>query len=159
MISERSSATTRVGTKTMKSRIKWMAYSNCNRLPSRLLTLQKPLVSLRDSLFQINARPPAQIPHPGTIQQFSGRAVWLGSIEYQLPFITHNPANQLGQFPYTDVFAGSNIDDIGRIVVQHEEDGRLGHIVHVQEFTPRLTASPNHHLRQMFQTCFMGFAD
>src|SRR5258708_34310921 len=158
MISERSSATTLVGTKTLKSRIMWMAYSNCNRLLSRLLRLQKPLVSLRDSLFQINARPPAHVPQPGNIQQFSWRAVWLGSIEYQLPFKAHNPANQLGQFPYADVFAGANIDDIGRIVVQHEKNRRLGHIVHMQEFTPRLTASPNHHLRQMFQTCFMGFA-
>src|SRR5260370_4606668 len=111
MISERSSATTLVGTKTLKSRIMWMAYSNCNRLPSRLLTLQKPLVSLRDSLIQINARPPTQIPQPRNIQQFSGRAVWLGSIEYQWPFITHNPANKLRHFPYNDVLACFNISD------------------------------------------------
>src|SRR6266487_1188186 len=113
MISETSSATTLVGTKTLKSRIMWMAYSNCNRLPSPLLRLEKPLVSLCNSLFQIDARPPAQILQPRDVQKFSGRAVRLGSVKNETSLIAHNPADQFGQVPYANVFTYSNIDNIG----------------------------------------------
>ena len=56
-------------------------------------------------------------------------------------------ANQFGQFADGDVFAATDIDDLGRVVFLEQEKAGLGQIIDMQKFAPRFARTPDDHAR------------
>src|SRR5437867_13423391 len=80
------------------------------------VVLQEPVVSAGDAVSKRNRRAPAERAQFGNIEKFSWRAVRFGFVPTQFAAETDHVANQLRQFANRNVFAVTDVDDVGRII-------------------------------------------
>ena len=108
--------------------------------------LTKPIVGPRNAVAQRNLRPPVHRAELRHIEQLARCAVRLGRVKRQLAFEPDDIADQLRQLADRNIFAASDVHDLRRIMVLEQEHTRVGHVVDVQKFAPRIARPPDDEL-------------
>ncbi len=71
---------------------------------------------------------------------------------------THHVADQVGQFADGKIFAGTDVDDLRRIVVLQEKTAGAGQVVDMEKLPPGRARSPDDHVARPALFCFVDFA-
>ncbi len=94
---------------------------------------KKPLIGGCNAFLQSDTVPPTQVSEPPDVEQLSRSTVRLRGVEQQF-----RPGMDLGlyhlrQLANREVLACHHIDMPSSAVTAHEEDARVGKVVHVEE--------------------------
>lgn len=115
-----------------------------------------PVICPPNTAGKINPRLPPQFFHPAHIEQLFHGPVRFAGVEGQFSVKPHGFLDEFGQFPDGAVPACSQVDEagggIGGEMVSdhgvrevHDKHAAVGHVVHVEKFTPGGSGSPDHH--------------
>src|ERR1700687_4068198 len=110
-----------------------------------------------DPINQFRAMPPSPGMNPRDVEEFPGRAIRLGGIEYKLAGKPDNVLDDFRKLPDRQVLAASYIDQgwgarlrehsVKRSIGQpHQEDTRIRQVVCDEELAPSCSGSPNGNL-------------
>ena len=80
-------------------------------------------------MFQRDGVSPTQCVQAADVQKLAWGAVRFGNIKDKLALITNRSRHKLSEFPNRDVLAGSNIDDLGFIIMLHQKYCCCGEII------------------------------
>src|SRR3546814_1459439 len=85
---------------------------------------------------------PTQGSKRANIQQLSRRTVRARRIVFDCALESHNRPDSLGELRYGSLFAGANVDMLGRRVVLHKENAGICQIVNMEKLPQRPPRPP-----------------
>src|SRR6185503_15285273 len=130
--------------KASSGRVKSFASGCASRALLAPRVFEKPSVGRADALRKRNPRLPANTFETRDIEQFSRRAIRLRDVVLEPSGESDHLCNEPRELSNRHVAAEANVDVLFLLVEPHEIDERVGKVVDVQEFAPRLAGAPQH---------------
>src|SRR6185312_3749124 len=107
---------------------------------------RSPATGVGEAVAQLDFGLPAEAAHQACIEQLARHAVGLVGRVAQPPFEADHLADERRELGNAHILAPADIDVALVGVALHQKDQRVGEIVDMEEFAPRLARAPNFNL-------------
>ena len=102
---------------------------------------------------------PSHIVQEGDVQELLWHAVWFSDIPSYFALVIHYLRHHFGELSNGNVLSRANIDDLISVVVFHQENASIGHILAVHELPSGDAGAPDFHERASFFLRFIEAPD
>lgn len=105
--------------------------------------LQKPSVGVEDAFSKRDAGGPTEGADFFDVEKFARGAVRLRCVEYEIAIEAQCLADRLGEFADRNVFAATDIHNLGGVIIFEEKKTGVSEVIHMQEFPARRASTPD----------------